>query len=93
MGLFNKLSRKKTKKIGKCASCGVALTAQDKFGAQDIIMGKQFSSAVYCEKCGVHYCARCTLEKWQKEQKEGKEDFSIPRYICPRCGKGLGSVM
>ncbi len=77
-----------------CAKCGQVLTEQETFDALDTVMGKVFASAKYCEKCGVYYCTRCTLEKWQKEQKKQKETegFSVPQYTCPQCGKYLGSL-
>ena len=88
MGLLDKLARK------KCAKCGQTLTKQKEFGPWDIVQGKMFTSPVYCEKCRAYYCTGCELETWQKREKKGrrKGDFTVPQFICPRCGSYIGGL-
>jgi len=91
-------------KYGQCAKChgrlsesiefkptspGMAILAGYQGGGFDMSkmmskIGEKFSLAVYCKKCGAYYCAGCALETWQKTGKE--------RFICPECGKDLGSA-
>lgn len=80
----------------RCAQCGKSLSESMPvalsgakfviFSGKDMLdaMSKKFSLAVFCKNCGVHYCAGCALEAWQKGGPE--------RFICPCCGIDIGDA-